>query len=55
MKVKLKEQISRRSKSDEPGELEQIEEDSGSAGIDVKQPSQKQQTWIDKIKKRFKL
>ena len=55
MKIKLKEQISRRSKSDDPAELEYIEEDGDAKGIDMKEPSQKQQTWIDKIKKRFKL
>ncbi|MDO5456810.1 MAG: 50S ribosome-binding GTPase [Atopococcus tabaci] len=51
MKIKMKEQMSRRKNDSDLTELE----DEESKEIEMKQPNKKQQSWIDKIKDRFNL
>lgn len=51
MKIKLKEQLTQRKNA---GDLTELE-DGEPKEIEIKQASKKQQTWIDKIKKRFNL
>ena len=59
MKIKLKEQLTQRKKTDGLGDLDheskRLEENGDPNEIKIKQPNKKQRTWIDKIKKRFNL